>query len=157
MPDSMYYVMLSRVSASENVFNENFSPEKLKANSDALEANEDLNKRDITPSFRKMKFSFFVLNVSSLSKHYVDLKDDMFALRSDYVCIVETWIDPEKENIARYNIPDRSFKHASYGKGKGCAIYSHTSKRTSNGEVSGVILHRWPISALVCLLIKQMS
>ena len=49
-------------------------------------------------SFDTMKFSFFVLNVSSLSKHYVDLKDDMFAIRSDHVCIVETWIDPEKEN-----------------------------------------------------------
>ena len=45
MPDSIYYVMLSRVAASENVFNENFSPEKLKANSDALEANKDLKKK----------------------------------------------------------------------------------------------------------------
>ena len=94
-----------------------------------------------------MEFSFFVLNVSSLSKHYVDLKDDMFAIRSDHVCIVETWIDPDKENIARYNIPDRSFKHASYGKGKGCAIYSRTSKSTSNEEM--IIMEKYQVLSFI--------
>ena len=128
MPNSMYYVMLSRVTALENVFNENFLPERLKANEDALEANTDLDKRDIVPSYRNMHFDFFVLNVRSLSKHLVDLKTDMYAQRSDHICIVESWMDPEKHNVDHFHMEERSLHHSSIGKGKGCAIYSSTSK-----------------------------
>ena len=128
MPNSMYYVMLSRVSALENVYNENFLPERLKANEDALEANNDLAKRDIVPSYRNMHFDFFVLNVRSLSKHFIDLKTDMYAERSDHICIVESWIDPETHFIDDFNMPGRSFEQSSIGRGKGCGVYSKNSK-----------------------------
>ena len=128
MPDAMYYVMLSRVSALGNVFNENFLPEKLTPNKDALEENAELEKRDITPSFKKMHFDFFVLNIRSLNKHLIDLKEDMYAQRSDHICIVESWMDPEKHTIERFQMEERSLHHSSIGKGKGCGIYSLTSK-----------------------------
>ena len=128
MPNSMYYVMLSRVTALENVFNENFLPERLKANEDALEANTDLAKRDIVPSYRNMHFDFFVLNVRSLSKHLVDLKNDMYAQRSDHICVVESWIDPETHFIDDFTMSGRSFEQSSIGRGKGCGVYSKSSK-----------------------------
>ena len=128
MPDGMYYVMLSRATAIENVFNENFLPEKLTANSDALKANSDLEERDIAPLNKHLHFDYFVLNVSSLTKHFIDLKLDLHAQRSDNVCIVETWLDPSKHDISNFKIPEKIFEHASLAKGKGCGIFSPSCK-----------------------------
>ena len=128
MPNSMYYVMLSRVAAMENVFNENFLPDRLTANESALKANADLEERDIAPSFHDIHFDYFVLNISSLSKHFIDLKLDNYAQNSDNICVVETWLDPEKHNISNFNIPEKSFEHVSLGRGKGCGVYSPADK-----------------------------
>ena len=51
MPEGMYYVMLSRAASLDNVFNENFLPNKLKANAEALNANADLEERDIVSTY----------------------------------------------------------------------------------------------------------
>ena len=63
MPECLYYMMLSRAQAMENMFVENFYPEKLKPNKEALEENERLNKRSIVPQFEEMKFCFFSMIV----------------------------------------------------------------------------------------------
>ena len=128
MPDGMYYVMLSRVSCMKNVFNENFLPDKLTANADAIKANADLEDRDISPSYKNMHFDYFVLNVSSLTKHFIDLKLDIYAQKSDNICVVETWLDTEEQNINRFQIPGKLFEHASFDKGKGCGIFTPVSK-----------------------------
>ena len=128
MPDGMYYVMLSRVTCMENVFNENFLPEKLTANDEALKANADLEKRDIAPSYKDIHFDYFVLNVSSLTKHFIDLKLDIYAQRSDNICVVETWLDTEKQNVNNFQMTGKSFEHASFDKGKGCGIFTPLSK-----------------------------
>ena len=80
-----------------------------------------------------MHYSFFVLNIRSLSKHLIDVCQDMYAERSDHICLVETWIDPAQTNIEKLQLAGRSFDHASLGKGKGCAIFSRYSN--FNGKI----------------------
>ena len=61
----------------------------------------------------------------------IDLKLDIFAQKSDNICIVETWLDPEKQCIENMKWPEKTFDHVSVGKGKGCGIFSplcNTSK-----------------------------
>ena len=112
MPNGMYYVMLSRAQALENVYNENFLPDRLKANADALEEDGKLKERCIVSSYHKMQYSFFVLNIRSLPKHFIDICHDMYANKSDHICLVETWLDPDQS----FQMAGRNFEHASFGK-----------------------------------------
>ena len=59
----------------------------------------------------------------------------MFVLKSDHICLVETWMNPQKSNEPVYEMPERSLEHASFGKGKGCAIFSVDTKRESCAPV----------------------
>ena len=52
----------------------------------------------------------------------------MFALKSDHICLVETWIDPRETNTIEFEVGGRDFDHASIGKGKGVAIFSKISE-----------------------------
>ena len=76
-----------------------------------------------------MHFDFFVLNVRSLQKHFDDLIIDIFAQKSDHICMLETWIDPETVDPDDFVMDGRNFDHASHGKGKGCGIFSINSKQ----------------------------
>ena len=129
MPNSMYYVMLSRAQVLENVYNDNFLPDKLIANPDALAADTKLRERCIAASYHEMHYSFFILNIRSLSKHFLDICHDMYANKSDHICLVETWLDQLITN-QNFQMPGRNFEHASSGKGKGCATFSSTSRKS---------------------------
>ena len=126
MPYSLMYVMLSRAEKQENVFLEKFDPSQIRVDPMALEEDSKLDARSIVPSYHKMHFNFFVLNTRSLVKHFTDIKIDMYAQKSDHICVTETWI--ESDNIVDFALPGRVFHHASKGKGKGCGIFSVKSK-----------------------------
>ena len=79
-------------------------------------------------TFKSMKFDFFVLNVRSFSKHVQDVYHDMYAQKSEHICLMETWIDPRDDENTDLNSLERPFKYASYGRGKGCAIFSNPTK-----------------------------
>ena len=137
MPNGMYYVMLSRAQALQNVYNENFLPDKVKANVDALKEDNKFKEKCIAMSYQKMQYSFFVLNIRSLSKHLIDVYHDMYANKSDHICLVETWINPLIMNAHDYQMQGRVLEHASFGKWKGCATFSST---TRNSVCSGKIV-----------------
>ena len=62
------------------------------------------------------------INARSLRKHMQDISKDPTLLRSDLICIQETWIEPEEEqNI--YNLDGYTKYLNSQGRGKGLAIY----------------------------------
>ena len=67
-----------------------------------------------------------MLNIASLKNKVVDLKNDIFAQVSDHICVVETWLSPDKNYD--FDIPGRTFDHVSIGKGKGIGIFSLTSR-----------------------------
>ena len=129
MPYALMYMMLSRAEKKENVFLENFDPEQIRTDPNALEEDAKLDDRSIVPNYEKMHFDFFVLNVRSLRKHFDDLIIDMFAQKSDHICMLETWIDPETVDPDDFVMDGRNFDHASLGKGKGCGIFSINSKQ----------------------------
>ena len=75
------------------------------------------------------------LNIFSLLKHLEDIKADWALLKSDIICLTETWIQPDSDfdfGIDGYNV----FLN-NIGFGKGIAIYAKSSFShvlNSNGE-----------------------
>lgn len=65
------------------------------------------------------------LNIRSLPKHFEDLKADHAMLKSDIICLTETWISVENEY--EYSISDYNSIYNSVGKGKGILIYAKSS------------------------------
>ena len=131
MPYALMYMMLSRAEKKENVFLEDFEPKYIKADPNSLKEDAKLDARSIVPKYEEMSFDFFVLNIRSLSKHFADVNVDMFAQKSDHICLLETWIDPETVDVNDFVLPERTFDHASVGKGKGCCLFSLNSKHSS--------------------------
>ena len=59
------------------------------------------------------------LNISSLKKHFTDLKQDDYIQRSDIICVNETWLSEDPEEAMEY------FKGFFINeKSKGTAVYS---------------------------------
>ena len=104
IPDSMYYLMLSRAQEMKQIYMENFT-KKIKANPRSLAENENLVKRSIVPSYHNNRFCVFMLNIQSLQNKLTELKNDVYAKYSDHICLVETWIDPLVEK--HFHIPGR--------------------------------------------------
>ena len=38
-----------------------------------------------------------MVNIASLQNKLIDLTTDVFAQKSDHICTVETWLDPDKD------------------------------------------------------------
>ena len=149
LPPGLGYTMMSRAEAKDNLFLENFDPKKLRPNPEALLEDEKLQERSIVPSYENMSFSFFILNIRSLSKHFVDLKNDMFAQKSDHICVVETWIEPDAFDISNlFQLPEKAFDHASVARGKGCGIFSPVSKFNKNSNTK-VIQQEYQLLSVV--------
>ena len=122
MPKGMAYVMLSRCANFQSVYiDEQFDIDKIVCDDKALEATNDLVEKDILPSFQKLDFDFFMVNVRSLKHHLKDLEDDVFATKSKIVAVVETWLDPSKDNSITSTLGH--YHSASLGKGAGCGAF----------------------------------
>ena len=100
----MYYVMFSRAQDLEQVYVENFTG-VIKANEKSLLENQNLVNRSIVPSYRDNHFCVFMLNIQSLENKIVDLTNDIYAPKSDHICVVETW--RKKNDRKKMNIPGR--------------------------------------------------
>ena len=121
--------MLSRVCSLSQIFILNeFDEKKMYPNTKALEELERLNKisRNSNPSIWERENRDIIkissLNCRSLKKHHEDIFSDDLILKSDIICLNETW--QENDNIAenlkcsKYNV-----KANSRGRGKGIATY----------------------------------
>ena len=104
IPPSMYYLMFSRAQDLEQIYVENFT-KVIKANEKSLEENKNLVNRSIVPSYEEKHFCVFMVNIQSLENKIIDLTNDIYASKSDHVCVVETWLKKNKKN--NLNIPDR--------------------------------------------------
>ena len=70
-----------------------------------------------------------MVNINSLQNKIVDLTNDVYAQVSDHICVVETWLNTNTDYD--FNIPGKTFDHVPYGKGKGCGIFSQSSRHLS--------------------------
>ena len=99
----MAYVMLSRTQALEDIdiieSKSKFSSEAIKVNTDALEENNRIH--DISEALKKEKELLFsknytvsYLNVRRLRPHLIDVTTDPMLIKSDVMCLGETWLKP---------------------------------------------------------------
>ena len=125
---SMYYVMLSRCANIENVFiDKNFDSKGLTCHQKSLQENINLDDRSIVNKYQDMEHDIYMVNVRSLPKHFNDLLCDMHAMSSSHICLVESWLAESQEKD--FEIENRTFHCASFGKGKGCCVYSKKSQK----------------------------
>ena len=99
----------------------------IKISPEALEETNKLSKRAINNNQTDWqsddsKFVRIVaLNTRSLNKHFSDILYDFTLLKSDFLCLSETWI--ENHNDIK-NIEGFSCYTSGSGRGKGVAVYS---------------------------------
>ena len=126
---AMVYVMLSRVCTLKQIFILNqFEESKMYPNKKALEELERLDQTSLNrnPSnwekedSRALKVTS--LNCRSLKKHFKDIISDSLLLKSDIICLQETWMDND-DISEEMNIPNYELHLNSNGKGKGVAAY----------------------------------
>ena len=126
---AMVYVMLSRVCTLEQIFILNeFKESKMYPNLKALEELHRLDKISLNNNQSAWEKSdegnlrISALNCRSLRKHYLDITSDALLLKSDIICLQETWIEDD-EYTADLDIPNYELHLNSCGKGKGIATY----------------------------------
>ena len=126
---AMIYVMLSRVCTLWQIFILNeFDEKKMYPNTKALEELERLNRisKNSNPSLWEMPNRDIIkissLNCRSLNKHHEDIFSDDLILKSDIICLNETW--QENDDIAEnLEYSDYKVKANSRGRGKGITTY----------------------------------
>ena len=123
------YVMLSRICSLSQLFILNqFDESKMYPNQQALKELGRLEEISLNnnPSEWERDGSGVLkissLNCRSLKKHFEDISSDELLLKSDIICLQETWLEDKTipENIL---MPNYNLHLNSQGKGKGIAIY----------------------------------
>ena len=123
------YVMLSRIcSLSQLYILDEFDESKMYPSQIALEELERLEQisSNNNPSdWGKEETStmkIYSLNCRSLRKHYPDIISDNLLLKSDMICLQETWLEDDIV-VKDMEIADYDLHLNSNGRGKGLAIY----------------------------------
>ena len=126
---AMLYVMLSRVCTLAQIFIlDRFEETKMYPSNIAL---TELNRLDDISKNRKLSkweteenglMKIISLNCRSLMKHHCDIIVDASLLKSDIICLQETWLNDDicEDDL---EIPGYNVHLNSKGKGKGIAIY----------------------------------
>ena len=126
----MVYVMLSRVCSMEQLFIVNkMDPEKIivdgKVEAEVARMEEvsvNMNPTKwMNPATTGLKVCSF--NTRSLRKHIEDVRSDPVLLKSDILCLQETWLMDGEEKDERYQLDGFKACFASKGHGKGLAVY----------------------------------
>ena len=130
----MVYVMLSRVCCLQQlIILGKLNREKIKACPKVISENQRMEEVSVNrnptkwnnPSIRGVRVSS--INARSLRKHMEDISKDPTLLRSDLICIQETWIDTEEEQDI-YNLDGYTKYLNNQGRGKGLATYIKKNK-----------------------------
>ena len=139
---AMVYVMLSRVCSLLQLYILNeFEPSKMYPNKKAIEELLRLEKLCLNNNPNDWEkedhnaLKIYSLNCRSLKKHYEDISSDAILLKSDIICLQETWLDRndienEHDINKQYRMHPYTLHANSCGRGKGIAIYYDTKKFT---------------------------
>ena len=136
------YVMLSRICSLEQLFILNeFDKSKMYPNQQALKELERLEEISINKNFSEWEkensglLKISSLNCRSLRKHYPDISSDEQLLKSDIICLQETWLD-ENTILEEFMIQNYNLHLNSHGKGKGIAIYFNMNVLKHDQDIS---------------------
>jgi exonuclease III len=125
----MAYVILSRITSIQQLYIKEFDQSKIErkiyCNVSAKKEAQRLRACAIniqTTEWDKKRPNFVrisSLNARSLQQHYKDLQKDEFIMKSDIICIQETWLEAEpKEKIPWFKT------HYLHGRSKGIAVFT---------------------------------
>ena len=120
---AMVYVMLSRVCSMSQIYILNeFNETKMYPNINAI---AELFRLETLENDQNNKnesgLKIYSLNCRSLRKHFDDILTDSRVLRSNIICLQETWIEDDTPH--RYEIPSYTYHPNSFGRGKGIVIF----------------------------------
>ena len=135
------YVMLSRIcSLSQLYILEEFDETKMYPSQIAMEELERLKQisqnNNLTDWEREDDeiLKIYSLNCRSLQKHYLDVISDDIMMKSDIICLQETWLEDDM-STEEFAIPNYELKLNSNGKGKGIATYFKKEIWTHEADV----------------------
>ena len=123
------YVMLSRICALWQLYIlDEFDESKMYPHQQAIEELERLKNISLNnnPTAWEKEdigaFKIYSLNCRSLKKHFPDILSDEILMKSDVICLQETWLDDDtlRDDL---EITNYELHLNSQGKGKGIAIY----------------------------------
>jgi len=124
------YVILGRVQDIEQLYLLSWDDKCFRVNEKAKCEAAEIEKEAKT--FREQSmwtkeatqkyFKITTLNIRSLQKHYKDLLADCHLMRSDIICINETFLSTNA-NSEMYSLPNFRGHFASVGRGAGVAVY----------------------------------
>ena len=135
------YVMLSRICALSQLFILNeFDESKMYPNQQALKELERLEKISYNKNLSKWEkdcsglLKISSLNCRSLKKHFPDISTDDLLLKSDVICLQETWLE-DNATLEGLLITNYNLHLNSHGKGKGIAIYVKNDSITHEKDI----------------------
>ena len=122
---AMAYVILSRITSIKQLYLKEFDQKKIYCSAVAKREAQRLRARAINMKLnewdqqRHNYTKISSLNVRSLQQHSRDLQRDEFLMKSDIICVQETWLesDPE-ESITQFH------EYYVHGRSKGIAIFT---------------------------------
>lgn len=116
------YVMLSRVQKLEQLHIVNFDLQKIYCSKECQAKVQEINSKseEQTTCWYKEDVTLRLssLNIRSLNNHMWDLLGDHTIMKSDIICLSETWITPEDQ----VTIPGWNISSTSTGRGRGVVI-----------------------------------
>ena len=122
---AMSYVVLSRITNIKQLYLKEFDQKKIYCNKVAKREAQRLraraiNKREtVWDQDRQHVVKISSLNARSLQQHYKDLQKDEFIMKSDIICLQETWLEAEPETpITKLN------EYYINGRSKGIALFT---------------------------------
>ena len=92
------YVSLSRVTSLSGLVIENFDPKYIHCDPAIKECLSNMNSfLDINEVNNDSQFRCCIMlhNIQGLKQHYADLQSNKLFLKSDFICLTETWINDE--------------------------------------------------------------
>ena len=122
IPKNMFYVMFSRCASLDNLYlDENVNFDEIQCDEAALQEKLRLDKESLGVELEEEKIDLFFVNIRSYMKHREDLSKDVFAKRSECLCLVETWM--QADDLSLHEESDKAVYHASISRGKGCCAF----------------------------------
>ena len=114
--------MFSRCASLDNLYlDENVNFDEIQCDEAALQEKLRLDKESLGVELEEENIDLFFVNIRSYMKHKEDLSKDVFAKRSECLCLVETWM--QGDDFSMHEESGKAVYHASIGRGKGCCAF----------------------------------
>ena len=122
---AMAYVILSRITSIKQLYLKEFHQKKIYCSAVAKKEAQKLRARAIniqSTEWDQQKancIKISSLNARSLQQHFRDIQKDEFLMKSDIICVQETWLESDpNESMTHFH------EYYVHGRSKGIAIFT---------------------------------